>query len=177
MTRSTRRPEKSEYHEYYDTYVRLVPEGDIVTILKEQLAATLDLLSGASQEQAEHRYAPGKWSVKEVVGHVVDIEWVFTHRALCFARGDTSALPGVEQDELVAEANFDAQPLPVLLGQLRHLRSANVLLFGAMDDAAFDRRGVASDCEFTVRSIAYIIAGHERHHREVLRERYLSVVV
>ncbi|NIO00715.1 MAG: DUF664 domain-containing protein [Candidatus Latescibacteria bacterium] len=168
------RPEKKEYFEFYDRYVKLVPEGDIVAILREQLQTTLELLRGVPQEKVDHRYAPGKWTLKEVVGHVIDMEWVFSYRALSFARCKTPPLPGVDQEEFMSGANFSARAMSDLMQELQHLRSANILLFDSFDETILDRTGIASDCRFTVRSIAYIIAGHEKHHMEVLSEKYLS---
>jgi hypothetical protein len=173
IDRSTRRPARTEYDVYYDTYVRLVPDDDIVVVLRDQHLATLDLLRYVSEEQAAYRYAPDKWTLKQVVGHLVDVEWVFSYRALRFARGDASPLPGIDQEELVAGARFP-QPLPVLLDQWSHLRAATVLFFDSMGDTELNRTGTASGWEFTVRSIAWIIAGHERHHVKVLKERYLG---
>jgi hypothetical protein len=169
------RPDRSEYADFYHTYVGVVPDGDIVQTLRAQLTETERLLRDASEGRADFRYAPGKWTLKEVVGHLVDAEWVFTVRALHFARGDTQPLPGMDQEEFAARASF-AQPLPVLVEQLRSLRAASVLFFEALTDAEWNRTGNASGCDFTVRSIAWIIAGHELHHRKVLAERYLATV-
>jgi hypothetical protein len=172
-TVTRKRPDRTEYFEYYDRYVSLVPDGDIVAILRAQLAATGEFLRSVPKERIEHRYAPGKWTLKEVLGHVVDMEWVFTARALHFARAVGQPLPGVEQDDFIAVGNFAAQAWPALIDQYQHLRAANTLLFEAFDDAAWSRKGIASGREFTVRAIPHIIAGHERHHVGVIRERYL----
>jgi len=169
-----RRPENSEYLEYYDRYVRLVPDGPIVAILRDQLQRTLDLLRSVPAEAIDYRYAPGKWSLKEVVGHVIDVEWIFTHRALWFARGNEQALPGMDQDEFVAAANFASRSLADMLLEWEHLRTANIILYDSFDTAILDRSGTASDCRFTVRSIPYIMAGHEQHHINVLKDKYLA---
>jgi hypothetical protein len=169
-----RRPDSTEYHEYYNRYVSLVPDGDILSILREQLESTLVFLSAIPGERYEHRYAPDKWSLQEVLRHVFDIEWVFTYRALHFARGETSPLPGVDQDALmmgVAPASYSKRNL---IEEFLHLRTSNIVLFGTFDESILDRTGIASDCRFSVRSIPYIMAGHERHHIAVIRERYLS---
>jgi DinB superfamily len=168
-----RRPEKSEYVEYYHRYVQEVPDGDIVAILKEQLSMTSAFLKSIPVERIDFRYAPGKWTLREVVGHIIDMEWVFGTRALHFARTVSEPLPGVEQDDFVVVGNFSGQAWPGLIDQYRHLRSAHILLFEGFDDAAWNRSGVAADNRFTVRAFPYIIAGHERHHVGVLRERYL----
>jgi hypothetical protein len=170
---AVRRPHRSEYAEYYGRYVDLVPDGDIVDVLRDQLEDSLRLLGAVPPEKADYRYAPGKWTVKEVLRHVIDIEWVFTYRGLRFARGDDTALPGVEQDALVAGTDFTSLSLRDFIEEFRHLRTANTLLFGGWAKAVLDRSGVASGCRFTARSSPYIVAGHERHHMTVLRERYL----
>lgn len=168
-----RRPERGDYAPYYDTYVALVPDGDITETLVSQLPETLSLLAAVDEKRAGYRYAPGKWTLKEVVGHVVDAEWIFTHRALWFARANVQPLPGMEQDEFVAAAKSERRSLVDLCGELERLRRAAVHLFRSFDEEALCRRGTASGCEFTVRSVPYIIAGHELHHRKVLIDRYL----
>jgi hypothetical protein len=169
----TRRPRPTEYHESYRGYVDLVPNGDLVSILRAQIEESTGLLDRVPADRLDYRYAPGKWSLREVVGHVVDMEWVFTSRALCFARKLGAPLPGVEQDDFMAAAKFATQPWPSLLSEWRHLRAANSLLFETFDDDTLNRSGVASGYDVTVRAIPFIIAGHERHHMGVIRERYL----
>ena len=168
------RPHESEFHESYHRYVARVPEGNIVAILRAQMKESTALLEGVEAERADYRYAPGKWSLKEVVGHVYDMEWVFTARALSFARGLAAPMPGVEQDDFMAVADFGRQTLPALLAQWRELRAANTSLFETFDADTWKRTGVASDYSVSVRALAYIIAGHERHHMTILRERYLG---
>ena len=167
------RPEKDEYAPYYDKYVSLVHDGEVVETLERQIEDTLALLRGVGEERAGHRYAPGKWSIREVVGHMIDTERIFAYRALAIARGEQQPLPGMDQDEYMAGANFDARTLSDLLDQFEHVRRANVLMLRGLSDEAWVRRGVASGNEVTVRAIAYIIAGHEAHHVQVLRTRYL----
>lgn len=166
------RPDKSEYHPYYSMYVDLVPEGDVVKILNDQIQETLGALADVDEERALYRYAPDKWSVKEVVGHMIDTERIFSFRALAFARNDAAPIPGMEQDDYVANAKFEGRPWQTFVDEFRHLRAANVALLGSLDDELSLRKGVASEREFSVRATAYIIAGHELHHRQVLRERY-----
>ena len=167
------RPDSTEYAPYYETYIKLVPEGDILDTLTRQRDATLQLLAGISGERASHRYAPGKWSIKEVVGHLIDTERIFAYRALRFARNDGAALSGFEQDDYVRYANFGDRALGDLAAEFQHVRSANLLFFGGLDGKMMRRRGVANGVEFSVRSIAYILAGHERHHTTIIREWYL----
>ncbi|MCI0451934.1 MAG: DinB family protein [Candidatus Latescibacteria bacterium] len=170
----TMRPQASEYNAYYGGYIEQVPEGDILSILRSQIVESTMLLERAKPERVEYRYAPGKWTLHEVVGHVVDMEWVFTVRALSFARGMEAPMPGVEQEDFVKVANFAPQSWPALIAQWRALRAANTILFETFDDAAWTRKGIASDNPVSVRALAYIVAGHERHHMGIIRERYLG---
>ena len=166
-------PAPDEYAPYYARYIDPLPTGDILQLLADQLLDTLALLHGIPEAKWRHRYAPGKWSVAEVIGHVTDTERVFAYRALRFARGDATPLAGFEQDDYVAAADFDVLPLPALADEFHHVRRATLALFHGMRAEVFGRRGVASGVEFTVRAIPFILAGHERHHVEVLRTRYL----
>jgi uncharacterized damage-inducible protein DinB len=167
------KPEADEYATYYGKYVSLVPDTGIVETLSRQMEETLSLLRGITEERAEHRYEPGKWSIKQVVGHLIDAERIFAYRALAIARGDKARLPGMEQEEYMAGADFDSRTLADLAEEFSHVRRANVIMFKNLDADAWSRRGVASDNEVTVRALAYIIAGHEAHHVSILRERYL----
>jgi len=178
MTNTTRasaaaRPEAGEYAPYYEKYIALVPEGDVTATLAQQIGDTLALLGGIAEERANAGYEPGKWSVKEVVGHLIDSERVFAYRALRFARGDLTPLPGFEQDDYVRAANFNAHALRDLAEELAHVRAATLSLLRHLDGEAWLRRGTANDSEVSVRAIAHIIAGHEAHHVGVLRTRYL----
>jgi uncharacterized damage-inducible protein DinB len=172
-TKLSGRPEAGEYLPYYDKYISLVAGDDIVAQLEGQLSDTLALLRGVSDEQAESRYAPGKWSLKEVVGHVLDYERIFSSRALAFARAGAVAMPGFDQEELMAGAPFGAYGLGELASEFEHARHANVSFFRHLCDDAWTRRGVANNAEVSVRALAYIMAGHELHHLRVIRERYL----
>jgi hypothetical protein len=169
----TARPDHTEYPPYFEGYVSLVPDGDIVATLERQIADTLSLLDSGGGTWGEHRYEPGKWSVKEVVGHMIDSERVFNYRALCFARGDRQSLPGFDQDEYMRQASFGTRTLADLAAELAQVRRTTILLFRGFDAPAWSRRGVANNNEATVRAMAYIIAGHELHHVQVLRTRYL----
>jgi hypothetical protein len=168
------RPDETEYDPYYGKYVSLVPAGDVVAVLGSQIEETLALLRSVPEERARFRYAPGKWSVKELVGHLIDTERIFSYRALRFARDDRTPLPGYEQDDYVRGGSFDAVPLDELAAEFASVRRATVFLFKHLDEGAWARRGLASDSEVSVRALAYIIAGHELHHRRVLRDRYLN---
>lgn len=168
------RPEPDEYNPYYLTYIGKIPDAPIFDTLERQLGGTLELLAGLDDERACHRYAPDKWSVKEVVGHVIDTERVFAYRALSFARRAPDPLPGMEQNEWAAAAPHHRRPFESILDELRAVRRATWTLFSGLGDEAAGLSGMASGFSFTVRSLAWIIAGHELHHRQVLAERYLG---
>jgi hypothetical protein len=173
MTPAIPRPDASEYASNYAGYVSKVPNGNLIEILEDQRQETQDLLAGLTGGRAMHRYAPGKWSIKEVVGHVMDAERVFSYRALRFARGDQTPLPGFDENVYAPAGQFDLRPLPDLAAELSAVRLASIALFAGLDAEAFARRGMASNQDVSVRALAYIIAGHERHHVGILRERYL----
>lgn len=168
------RPDPAEYASYFARYVDRVPEGDIIAILEDQMVATAGLLAGLTEAQGEHRYAPDKWTLKEVVSHVADGERVFCYRALRFARGDSTPLPGFDQDAWVPEAGCARRTLVDIAEELRSVRAATLTFVRSLDDTMAVRGGVASGGPMTVRALAYIMAGHELHHLNVLRERYLA---
>jgi hypothetical protein len=168
-----RRPSPNEYFEFYHRYVSLVPDGDIIDILRDQLQKTQDLIALIPDDKGDFRYAPGKWVIKEVFGHIIDVEWVFIYRAVRFARGDKTPLPGIDENKLMTGANFVERSMKSMAEELRHLRLAGIEFFHSLSESILDRPGIASDCRFTVRSIPYIIAGHELHHVRVIKERYL----
>jgi hypothetical protein len=172
-TASATRPEKSEFLPYYERYISLVPDGDVVTTLAGQMNETQELLCSLPASVATYRYAPEKWSVNEIIGHLIDSERQFAFRALRFARNDAAPLPGFEQDDYVRNANFDSYPLVDLASELEALRRSTVYFFRHIDERAWMRRGIANNAEVSVRALAYIIAGHELHHRAILLSRYL----
>jgi hypothetical protein len=169
----TTKPDQSEFLPYYARYTDLVGEGDVLVTLAAQMKETQTLLRGLPPSMATYRYAPDKWTVNEMVGHVIDAERIFSARALRFARNDSKPLPGFEQNDYVMNATFDAYPLAELVAELDVVRQATLFLFSHLDEAAWTRRGVASGAEVTVRALAYIIAGHELHHRQLLQTRYM----
>jgi uncharacterized damage-inducible protein DinB len=167
------RPGQNEYASYYEKYVSLVPEGEVAETLERQGAETLALLRSLPEERGAHRYGEGKWSVKQLIGHVIDTERIFAYRALAIARGERQSLPGMDQDEYMAGVDFDARTVADLADEFEAVRRGNVIMFRALGPEAWARRGTASDNEVTVRALAYILAGHEAHHVRILRERYL----
>jgi hypothetical protein len=171
-TTSFDRPQAGEYNPYYDRYISLVPSSDVVGLLQSQAPETVTLFQSASAK-ADFRYAPGKWSVKEMLGHINDTERIMTYRALRVARGDKTPLAGFEQDDYIRDGNFAQRTLPDLLDEFLAVRQASMALFRHVDSETSTRHGVANGDTISVRALAYIIAGHELHHRKVLREKYL----
>lgn len=172
-TAASVRPEKSEYQPYFEVYISRVPDGDIVGTLGKQLDETLALIESIPEARGDFRYAEDKWTIKELIGHVIDSERVFAYRALRFGRGDATPLSGFEQDDFVRGADFNKRSLSDLAGEYEHVRRATISLLASLEASAWDRRGSANNNEVSVRGIAFIIAGHERHHVEILRTRYL----
>jgi hypothetical protein len=166
------RPASTEYAQFYGGYVSQVPDGDLLEHLERQGRETVALLRGISEQQSQHRYAPGKWTIREVVGHMSDTERVFTYRALSFARGEGASLPSFDENAWAETSNAGTRSLTDLIDELAAVRAATVALFRGFTDEEFARAGVASNNPITVRAIAYIVAGHERHHIKILRERY-----
>ena len=167
------RPEPSEIAESYRGYVALVPEGDVFATLERGLQETLELVGSFGEERGNHRYAPGKWSVKEVLGHLIDGERILSYRALRIARGDPTPLPGYEQDDYVASGAFDRRTLADLASELALVRASTLALFRSIEAEAWERKGTANGVPFVARALPWIVAGHELHHRTVLRERYI----
>jgi hypothetical protein len=167
-----KRPAESEYALYYGTYVSLVPEADVAAVLEAQ-PAQLRLLAGAiGQDRETYRYAPGKWSIREVLGHVVDTERVFGYRAFSIGRGEQQPLARFDQDAYLAASGFDKRPLADLVHEFAVVREANLLTLRHLTDTDWDRIGTVSGNPMSARAIAFIMAGHLRHHLRVLQEQY-----
>jgi len=166
------RPETDGIAPHFVDYIDKVTESDPVAVLATQIDVTIGLLRGLSEADALKRYAPGKWSVKEVVGHLADTERILAYRALRIARGDETPLPGFDENAYIPPAKFDARSLADLLADLRTVRTASLALFKSFDADAWRRRGSASGKPISVHALGYIIPGHERHHVEVLKTRY-----
>lgn len=166
------RPQPDEIPSHYVGYVERVNESDPIAALAAQIEATTTLLRGVPEPDALRRYAPGKWSVKEVVGHLIDVERILAYRALRIARGDETPLPGFDEKAYVPAGKFDARPLADLVTELRTARAATLALFRGLDADAWRRRGTANGNPVSVRTLAYMLPGHERHHVEILKTRY-----
>jgi hypothetical protein len=168
------RPAPDEYPPFYETYISKVPQGNVIDVLRAQLHETARLLETLTEAQAGHRYAPGKWTTREVLGHVTDAERIFSYRMLCIARGETTPLPGFDEDSYARVSNVNTRPMKDVVLEYAHVRSATISLVEGLDEAAVARTGNANGKPISVRAIAFIIAGHERHHVGVLRDRYLK---
>jgi len=169
------KPDRTEAAEYYFTYIDQVPDGvDVCDVIEAQLPETLAMLSRITDEQSLHRYAPDKWTIREVLGHIIDTERLFVFRALWFARGFDTALPSFDQNVAITHAGSNDRSWPSLIDEFRVLRQASIAFFQTLPPDAWSRRGVASGYPFTVRALAYMTAGHVTHHVKILRERYLA---
>lgn len=167
------RPDPSEHAPYFSRYINLVTEEDVVTGLELQRQEIAGLLAGVTEKRAAFRYAPSKWSVKEVVTHITDAERVFTYRALSIARGETRSLPGFDENVFAQNAGADRRPLREIGAEFDAVRTASIALFRGLPDEAWKRIGTANESQISVRALAYVALGHARHHVDILRERYL----
>ena len=168
------RPEPSEYAPYYERYISLVPGNDIIGTLESQRRQMMLLLCGRDEVEGDLRYAPEKWSVKEVLGHVCDTERIFAYRSLRISRGDRTPIEGFEQDGYVQNGPFGTRPLAEIIDDYLAVRRATLTLFRNLQEEAWTRRGIANKNEVSVRAIAYTLAGHELHHRKILEEKYFA---
>jgi uncharacterized damage-inducible protein DinB len=168
------RPRSDEHVEYFGRYISKVPENaDLISLLRDQALETVALHQGLTPAQGDFAYAPGKWSVKQVLGHIIDCERIFVYRALCIARNDQTSFPAFDENAYVEHANFQERTLADLLEEFQVVRSATICFAKNLDAAALARIGTASKNPISVRALLYIVAGHERHHLELFRERYL----
>jgi|HubBroStandDraft_6_1064221.scaffolds.fasta_scaffold272788_2 hypothetical protein len=168
------RPQPGEYASYYERYISLIQGEEMLHTLDEQRRQMLLLLSCRDEKDGDFRYAPEKWSVKEVLGHICDTERIFAYRALRFSRADATHLAGFEQDDYVRNGPFGQRPLSDLVEDFIAVRRGTISLFRNLDEASWIRRGIANNNEVSVRALAYIIAGHELHHRRILEEKYFA---
>ena len=170
---TSQRPGADEYGPGVAGYIaRITDDEDIQTVLSSQLDLVVARLNAIPEARGDYRYAPGKWTIKEVIGHLSDAERVFSYRGLRFGRGDSTSLPGYEENDYVPAMQADRLALSDLVGEWADVRRATIALFRALPSSSWDRRGIASDQQISVRALAYAIAGHVRHHLEVLDARY-----
>jgi hypothetical protein len=165
------RPQTHEYPAWGETYISLV-DDDVLGVLKKQASEFPDFVNGLV-EKADYAYAPGKWTIKELIGHIIDTERILTYRLTCFARGENHALPGFEEDDYVAHAHFKDRSLLSFSEEFALLRKSNMYLFNTLTETELNRSGTASERQITVRALLFVIAGHIIHHVEVVKNRYL----
>jgi len=166
------RPTPAEYAPFYSRYLSLVPEPDLVEVLAGQTAWLRELVATVPADRETYRYEPGKWSVRQVVGHMVDVERVLGHRAFCISRGESAPLPAFDENDYVARSTYDDEALADLADDFARAREANLAVLRRLDAEAWARRGIANGSPVSVRALAFIIAGHARHHAGVLESRY-----
>jgi uncharacterized damage-inducible protein DinB len=169
-----KKPAKGDYSEYFETYFKNINDENPIELMESQKIEMLNLLSTVNEKEANYSYAEGKWSIKQVLGHIVDSERVFCYRAMAIARGEEQSLPGFEQDDYVSAGNFNSRELSDLLDEYKKVREATIPLFKSFDEKIYGRRGVSNGSPLTVRAAMFIIPGHEKHHLNILKERYLK---
>jgi len=167
-----KKPYKDEYALYYHTYIEKVPDGDVIKSMKKQIAEVKRLFKNVTKKQSVFRYSPGKWSVKEVLGHILEAERIFAYRALRFARNDKKDLHGFDENEYIHQSNYNETKLAELVEEFCSLRTSNMLMFKNFSDEMCLRFGTINGNKLTVRALAYIMTGHVRHHLKILKERY-----
>ncbi|RUT36317.1 DinB family protein [Paenibacillus zeisoli] len=170
---SIQRPSIGEYSSFYESYILALPEGDILAFLNSQINEFSELLQSLTEEKANYRYAEGKWSIKEVLGHINDTERIMSYRLLRIARGDKTPLAGFNESDYVAYAGSERLSVSDLLAEFSAIRTATLLLAKQLDDEAWKRTGTANGAEITARAVIYVLAGHAAHHLNLIRERYL----
>ena len=168
------KPGKNEYAEYYEKYIGLLGDQNVMDVLVN-FNTTVQLIRTLTPEKAAFVYAPGKWRVKQLIGHVIDTERIMAYRALRIARNDTQPLPGFDQDEYVKYGNAQRRSVAELADEFETVRKSNLFLFSSFNNEEMKRQGTASGYEVTVRALIYIVAGHELHHVKILKERYLNI--
>ena len=168
-----KRPLEGDYAPFYAGYIKNVPD-DAIKAFGEQLYTTNVFFKSIPEDKIDYRYAEGKWSIKEIIGHLIDNERVMSYRALAISRNEKQSLPGFEQDDYVRESNYSKRDYSELVEELKRVRESNLLMFKNFSEEILDRRGVANNSEVTVRAILFIIAGHELHHINIIKERYLK---
>jgi uncharacterized damage-inducible protein DinB len=167
------RPSEQEHDPAFSRYIARVPEGNLIELFRSQTQNTYHFFEKLSEEKANYSYAPGKWSLKEVLGHVMDFERVFAYRTLCIARGEEQGLPGFDENNYARTAGYNQVPLLKILQHYAHLRAATIALLEQIPDSAWVRTGTVNQKTISLRALAYVMPGHELHHGNVIAERYM----
>lgn len=165
-------PQPDEYDDFYSGYINLIDTSNVIETLIQQGQEIFSLIEILSEDEAAYRYTEGKWSVQEVLGHLIDTERIMAYRALCISRGEEKSLPGYDQDEYVKQAEFGNRSLQSMSAEYDALRNANISMFSSFNQEQINRKGTANQVKVSVRALAYIIAGHEKHHLNILEEKY-----
>jgi uncharacterized damage-inducible protein DinB len=166
------KPQPDEFVPYYNTYISKVPDGDVIGFLERSKDSTYQLFNNLTDEQANYAYSEGKWTLKEALGHIIDTERVFAFRAFCYSR-EFVEFPGFDQDIYVANSTFNSRSIQDLAAEFKAVRESNLFFIKALTDDQLNRKGIASGNPATVRAMIYMIAGHELHHVDIVKERYL----
>lgn len=168
------RPTPEEYPEYYNQYLKCIKDGDIITILEEQSIFVQKFIASIPEDKGDSTYGFGKWTIKEIFGHLIDTERILTYRVLSIARKDKQLLPGYDQDDYVKNGKYFKRTLKEIADEMLLLRAANLKFFHCFDEEDLMQRGIANDFEFSVRAILYILAGHELYHINFIKNNYLN---
>ncbi len=168
------RPNPGDYDPYFERYIKLVEGNNIIKILYEQSKITRELIDSISDYKGNYRYADDKWTIKEVIGHILDSERILAYRALSLARGEKKSLPGFDHNDYVRDGNFNRRELTELSFEFKLLRESNLLMFKNFSEEMLCKKGLADEASVTVLALLYIIAGHEKHHLNVLEEKYIN---
>ena len=168
-----KKPDQNEYPEYYHKYIEAIPEIEIFFYLEKQMSETRTFFKNIPHGKSTFRYADGKWSIREILGHITETERIFAYRALRFAKNDKTPLPGFDENEFIRNSNYHAIELSILLDEFEFVRKANLIMFNNFPDDVWKLKGIASDNLIALSAIPYIIAGHLDHHKQIIKERYL----
>lgn len=168
-----KRPSNGDYAPFYAGYIKNVPD-DVIKALEDQLYLTNTFFKAIPADKIDYRYAEGKWSIKEIVGHLIDNERIMSYRALSISRNETQSLPGFDENDYIRESNYSKRNYYDIVDELRKVRESNLPMFKSFSEEILDRRGVANNSEVTVRALLFIIAGHEIHHINIVKERYFN---
>lgn len=168
-----RKPQPQDYPSFYKAYIDLIKSEDVIMILENQGTAFHAFVKNLDSIQGDYRYAPEKWSIKEVIGHIIEVERIMAYRALAISRGDQQSLPGMDENEYMANSNYSERQLADLAEEFLYVRKSNICLFRSFSETMLERKGTANNNSITVAALIYIIAGHLDHHVQVIRDRYL----
>jgi uncharacterized damage-inducible protein DinB len=171
------RPQANTYGDYYRNYISLVEENDLFSALENAVDRSLTFWSDLTEEQGNYRYAEGKWSIKELLQHIIDTERIFSYRALAFARGEQTPLPGYDENQYADNCMAGSRSLKEMVHELAMVRKSTIALFKSFDESILENIGKASGSNLSVRAAGFIIVGHEIHHMNVVKERYLNIGV